>query len=44
MSCKEWPTVSRILDEAGAHWSTTIIWSKDRFLLGRAGYQRQYEP
>jgi len=44
MSCKEWATVSRILDEAGAHWSTTIIWSKDRFVLGRADYQRQYEP
>ena len=36
--------VSRILDEAGAHWSTTIIWAKDRFTLGRADYQRGYEP
>jgi ParB-like chromosome segregation protein Spo0J len=44
MSCKEWPTVSRILDELGGHWSTTIIWAKDRFVLGRADYQRQYEP
>ncbi len=39
MSCKEWPVVSRILEESDAHWSTTIIWSKDRFTLGRADYQ-----
>ena len=44
MSTKEWPTVSRILEEAGGHWSDTIIWAKDRFTLGRADYQRQYEP
>jgi len=44
MSCKEWPTVSRVLEEAGGHWSTTIIWAKDRFVLGRSDYQRQYEP
>ena len=44
MSGKEWPTVSGILAEAGAHWSTTIIWEKDRFVLGRSDYQRSYEP
>ena len=44
MSGKEWPMVSRVLLEQGAHWSTTIIWAKDRFTLGRADYQRQYEP
>ena len=44
MSTKEWPTVSRVLEEAGAHWSDTIIWRKDRFVLGRADYQRAYEP
>ena len=44
MSTKEWPTVSRILEELGGHWSDTIIWAKDRFVLGRADYQRQYEP
>lgn len=43
MSTKEWPTVSSILDELGGHWSDTIIWAKDRFILGRADYQRQYE-
>ena len=44
MSTKEWPTVSRILAEAGGHWSDTIIWEKDRFVLGRSDYQRAYEP
>lgn len=44
MSTKEWPLVSRVLEEAGAHWSDTIIWAKDRFTLGRADFQRQYEP
>ena len=44
MSSKEWPLVCRALAEAGAHWSDTIIWAKDRFTLGRADYQHQYEP
>ena len=44
MRSREWPVVCRVLAEAGAHWSDTIIWAKDRFTLGRADYQRQYEP
>ena len=44
MSSKEWPLVSRVLEEEGGHWSDTIIWAKDRFVLGRADYQRAYEP
>jgi DNA modification methylase len=44
MSTREWPTVTRVLEELGCHWSDTIIWAKDRFVLGRADYQRQYEP
>jgi len=44
MSTKEWASVSDALAEAGGHWSDTIIWKKDRFVLGRADYQRQYEP
>jgi DNA modification methylase len=43
MSTKEWASVSLALEECGAHWSDTIIWTKDRFVLGRASYQRQYE-
>lgn len=41
---KELPTVSRVLASEGGHWSDTIIWTKDRFVLGRADYQRAYEP
>jgi DNA modification methylase len=44
MSSKELPLVSRVLAEEGGHWSDTIIWHKDRFVLGRADYQRSYEP
>ncbi len=44
MSSLEWPRVCRLLAEAGGHWSDTIIWTKDQFTLGRADYQRQYEP
>lgn len=44
MSSREWPSVCRILADVGAHWSDTIIWAKDRFVLGRADYQRAYEP
>ncbi|HEY5476830.1 MAG TPA: site-specific DNA-methyltransferase, partial [Tepidiformaceae bacterium] len=44
MSTKEWGSVSLALEELGAHWSDTIIWAKDRFVLGRADYQRGYEP
>lgn len=44
MSTKEWPTVTRVLTEAGGHWSDTVIWDKRRFVLGRAPYQRAYEP
>ena len=44
MSTKEWGSVSQALVEAGGHWSDTIVWKKDRFVMGRADYQRQYEP
>ncbi len=44
MSTKEWGSVSQALADAGGHWSDTIVWKKDRFTLGRADYQRQYEP
>jgi DNA modification methylase len=44
MSGKEWPVVTRVLGEVGGHWSTTVIWAKLRFTLGRSDYQRKYEP
>ena len=30
--------------KAGGHFSTFIIWAKQTFTLGRADYQRQFEP
>src|SRR5665811_1272338 len=44
MCIRDRPTLSRIFAEAGGHWSDYIVWAKDRFVLGRAPYQRAYEP
>jgi DNA modification methylase len=44
MSSRELGTVDRILREEGGHWSDFIIWAKDRFVPGKADYQRGYEP
>jgi len=44
MSTREWPTMCAILADLGAHWSDSIIWAKDRFVPGRADYQRLFEP
>ncbi len=37
-------TLQKAFTAAGGHWSTFVIWAKDRFTLGRSDYQRQYEP
>ncbi|AKJ30663.1 DNA methylase N-4 [Caldimonas brevitalea] len=44
MSSSELDTLQAAFRAAGGHWSTFIIWAKDAFTLGRADYQRQYEP
>ena len=44
MSSSELDTLQSAFRAAGGHWSTFIIWAKDTFTLGRADYQRQYEP
>jgi len=44
MSSSELDTLQRAFKEAGGKWSTFIIWAKNTFTLGRADYQRQYEP
>lgn len=44
MSSSELDTLQKAFRECGGHWSTFIIWAKDRFTLGRSDYQRQYEP
>ena len=37
-------TLQRAFTAAGGKWSTFVIWAKHAFTLGRADYQRQYEP
>jgi len=44
MSSSELHTLYRAFTEAGGHWSTFVIWAKNTFTMGRADYQRQYEP
>jgi DNA modification methylase len=44
MSSSELHTLQRTFATAGGEWSTFIIWAKNTFTLGRADYQRQYEP
>ena len=44
MSSSELDTLQSAFRTAGGHWSTFIIWAKNTFTLGRADYQRQYEP
>jgi len=36
--------ISAIFRNKQYHWSATIIWVKDMFVLGRSKYQRRYEP
>jgi DNA modification methylase len=44
MSSSELHTLHTAFISAGGKWSTFIIWAKNNFTMGRADYQRQYEP
>jgi DNA modification methylase len=44
MSSSELHTLYSAFTKAGGHWSTFLIWGKNTFTLGRADYQRQFEP
>lgn len=44
LGASEWPTLDTALRAAGLHWSATVIWVKDSFVLGRSKYHRRYEP
>jgi DNA modification methylase len=44
MSSSELHTLQKAFTAAGGKWSTFVIWAKHTFTLGRADYQRQYEP
>jgi hypothetical protein len=36
MSSSELHTLQKAFTAAGGHWSTFVIWAKDRFTLGRS--------
>jgi DNA modification methylase len=44
MSSSELHTLYDAFSKAGGHWSTFVIWGKNAFTLGRADYQRMFEP
>lgn len=44
MSAQEWPVIHKSLVVAGGHWSSTLIWVKDDFVISRKDYHTQYEP
>jgi DNA modification methylase len=44
MGGSEWPTLDAGLRKAGLHWSASIIWVKDQFVMGHGKYHRRYEP
>jgi DNA modification methylase len=44
MSAQEWPVIDATLRAFNFHWSSTIIWAKDRLVLSRKDYHTQYEP
>lgn len=44
MSCKEWSTIMGSFEKLGGHWSSTIIWLKNHFVLSQKDYHSRYEP
>lgn len=44
LGASEWPALDNGLRSNGFHWSATVIWVKDIFVLGRSKYHRRYEP
>lgn len=44
MSAQEWGNMMLALAENEYHWSSTIIWNKDRLVLSRKDYHTKYEP
>lgn len=44
MSAQEWGNVMLTLAGNAYHWSSTLIWNKDRLVLARKDYHTKYEP
>ena len=44
MSAQEWGNMMLALTDNEYHWSSTIIWNKDRLVMSRKDYHTKYEP
>lgn len=44
MSSSQWPVIDVAMRAAGLHWSGTLVWVKDTFVLGRSNFHRRFEP
>ena len=44
MSAQEWGGIMQVMENAGYHWSSTIIWNKDQLVFSRKDYHTKYEP
>lgn len=44
LGASQWPALDHALRATGLHWSATIVWIKQTFVLGRSKYHRRYEP
>jgi len=44
MSAQEWGNIMNVLTDLQYHWSSTIIWVKDRFVMSQKDYHTRYEP
>lgn len=44
MSAQEWGNMMLTLADNSYHWSSTLIWNKDRLVLSRKDYHTKYEP
>jgi DNA modification methylase len=44
MSAQEWGNMMLTLAMNCYHWSSTLIWNKDRMVLSRKDYHTKYEP
>jgi DNA modification methylase len=44
MSAQEWGNMMLAMAINNYHWSSTIIWNKDRLVLSRKDYHTKYEP
>lgn len=44
LGASSWPCLDQAMRGCGFHWSASVIWVKDVFVLGRSKFHRRYEP